>query len=145
MHEWRPVCPWKTGCSWRTTTRGVRLARQGCWCCACRSNSPVLHESYCRIPSLIFAVTGQFWSPGGQNGLCWWHFRIFRICVPLMGYTERSKNRLSPFMGTDHCRYNHYCRYYNHHYKYLYRQHYLFLSVNGSFLSMFTFGDMAST
>ena len=30
---------------------GVRLARQGCWCCACRSSSPVLHESYCRITS----------------------------------------------------------------------------------------------
>ena len=45
--------PDKTGCSYRTTTRGVRLARQGCWCCACRSSSPVLHESYCRIPSRL--------------------------------------------------------------------------------------------
>ena len=43
--------PDKTGCSCRTITRGVRLARQGCWCCACRSSSPVLHESYCRITS----------------------------------------------------------------------------------------------
>ena len=33
--------PDKTGCSCRTITRGVRLARQGCWCCACRSSSPV--------------------------------------------------------------------------------------------------------
>ena len=44
--------PDKTGCSCRTTTQGVRLARQGCWCCACRSRSPVLHQSYCRIPSM---------------------------------------------------------------------------------------------
>ena len=45
--------PGKTGCSCcRTTTRGVRLARQGCWCCACRSSSPMLHESYCQIPSM---------------------------------------------------------------------------------------------
>ena len=44
--------PDKTGCSCRKTTRGVRLARQACWCCACRSSSSVLHESYCRIPSL---------------------------------------------------------------------------------------------
>ena len=43
--------PGKTGCSCRTTTRSVRLARQGCWCCACRSSSPLLHESNCRIPS----------------------------------------------------------------------------------------------
>ena len=43
--------PDKTGCSCRTITRSVRLARQGCWCCACRSSSPVLHESYCRITS----------------------------------------------------------------------------------------------
>ena len=44
--------PDKTGCSCWTVTRSVRLARQGCWCCACRSSSPVLHESYCRITSL---------------------------------------------------------------------------------------------
>ena len=43
--------PDKTGCSCRTITRSVRPARQGCWCCACRSSSPVLHESYCRITS----------------------------------------------------------------------------------------------
>ena len=30
--------PDKTGCSCRTTTRGVRLARQGCWYCAFRSS-----------------------------------------------------------------------------------------------------------
>ena len=40
--------PDKTGCSCQTTTRSVRLARQGCWCCACRWSSPVLLESYCR-------------------------------------------------------------------------------------------------
>ena len=40
--------PDKPGCSCRTTTRGFRLSRQGCWCWACRSNSPV---SYCRILS----------------------------------------------------------------------------------------------
>ena len=45
--------PDKTGCSCPKTTRGVRLARQGCWCCACRSSSPVLQESYCRILSLV--------------------------------------------------------------------------------------------
>ena len=45
--------PDKRGCSCRTTTRSVRLAMQGCWCCACRSSSPVLHESYCRITSYI--------------------------------------------------------------------------------------------
>ena len=44
-------CVSDKGCSCRTTTRSVRLARQGCWCCACRSSSPVLHESCCRIPS----------------------------------------------------------------------------------------------
>ena len=44
--------PDKTGWFCRTTTRGVRLARQGCWCCACQSSSPVLQESYCRIPSM---------------------------------------------------------------------------------------------
>ena len=33
--------PDKTGCSCRTITRSVRLARQGCWCCACRSSSPL--------------------------------------------------------------------------------------------------------
>ena len=43
--------PDKTGCSCRTITRSIRLPRQGCWCCACRSSSPVLHESYCRITS----------------------------------------------------------------------------------------------
>ena len=43
--------PDKTGCSCRTITRSVRPARQGCWCCACRSSSPVLHESYSRITS----------------------------------------------------------------------------------------------
>ena len=41
----------KTGCSCWTTTRRVRFARHGCWCCACRSSSPMLHESNCRIPS----------------------------------------------------------------------------------------------
>ena len=43
--------PDKPGCSYRTTTRGVRLARQSCWCCACRSSSYVSHESYCPISS----------------------------------------------------------------------------------------------
>ena len=51
----------KTGCSCRTITRSVRLARQGCWCCACRSSSPVLHESYCRITS---------WSCGDHETYC---------------------------------------------------------------------------
>ena len=52
VRERRPVCPDTTGCFCRTTTRGVQLARQGCWCCACRSGSPELHESYCWIPSI---------------------------------------------------------------------------------------------
>ena len=61
----------KTGSSCPKTTRGVRLARQGCWCCACRSSSPVLQESYCRILSMWLQCFGLLksitWSHIGRN------------------------------------------------------------------------------
>ena len=54
---WTKTCvPDKAGCSCRITTQGVQLARQRFWCCACRSSSPVLHESYYRILSLCLGV-----------------------------------------------------------------------------------------
>ena len=66
--------PDKTGCSCRKITRSVRLARQGCWCCACRSSSPVLHESYCRITSWWLYST--LWSPHVTSGGFTPHFGV---------------------------------------------------------------------
>ena len=48
--------PDKTSCFCRRRARIVRLARQGCWCCACQSGSPALHKSCYQIPS-IWGVT----------------------------------------------------------------------------------------
>ena len=74
--------PDKTGCSCRTITRSIRLARQGCWCCACRSSSPVLHESYCRItsvlPRLLTPISAARWrTPSINVGLN--YLRIFQL------------------------------------------------------------------
>ena len=78
--------PDKTGCSCRTITRGVRLARQGCWCCACRSSSPVLHESYCRITSM--RKTKRGWSPGDSLNL---------VCVlsVRVNYSQQCRNDIN--------------------------------------------------
>ena len=87
--------PDKTGCSCWTITRSVRLARQGCWCCACRSSSLVLHESYCRITSMWLrtrchrrspppTTTTGLTRPGQHNiRISWREIHILILSVPL--------------------------------------------------------------
>ena len=93
--------PDKPGCSCRAITRGVRHARQGCWCCACRSSSPVLHESYCRITSFtnVIATCRKNFSQWESSFLwklrCHWLKFLRRVNVSntgpwIVGWTERT-------------------------------------------------------